>query len=215
MANTSLTAYNAIPDVILMNGKGPFGYQMTREPESFTVTKGKQKMKMRKFLLLLIYFSFLFLYIFKIWSIRPLVHMTHVSSMNTHTQWVLLLCYEGMTYRFRISNVGSVFSFNFRIQNHKMVLVETEGSYTNQITLRSLDVHVGQSYSVLVTADQNEADYYIVASPKLISTNDSSTLVGLGVLHYSNSKSQVTGPLPIGPDPFDLDFSMNQAKSVR
>lgn len=66
MANTSLTAYNAIPDVILMNGKGPFGYQMTREPESFTVTKGKQKMKMRKFLLLLIYFSFLFLYIFKI-----------------------------------------------------------------------------------------------------------------------------------------------------
>lgn len=164
------------------------------------------------------YYWFIFHFYFCIFlKFDPLGHwcIWLMWALWTHTQWVLLLCYEGMTYRFRISNVGSVFSFNFRIQNHKMVLVETEGSYTNQITLRSLDVHVGQSYSVLVTADQNEADYYIVASPKLISTNDSSTLVGLGVLHYSNSKSQVTGPLPIGPDPFDLDFSMNQAKSVR
>lgn len=95
-----------------------------------------------------------------------------------------------------------------------MVLVETEGSYTNQITLDSLDVHVGQSYSVLVTADQDDADYYIVASPKLLNTSDSSSLVGVGVLHYSNSNSQVSGPLPTGPDPFDLQFSMNQAKSV-
>ena len=70
----------------------------------------------------------------------------------------------GKTYRFRISNVGTALSFNFRIQNHQMVIVETEGSYTNQITLDSLDVHVGQSYSVLVTADQNEVDYYIVAT---------------------------------------------------
>ncbi|KAF4376963.1 hypothetical protein F8388_022679 [Cannabis sativa] len=52
---------------------------------------------------------------------------------------------QGKTYRFRISNVGSTVSFNFRIQNHQMVLVETEGSYSNQITLDSLDVHVGQS----------------------------------------------------------------------
>ncbi|KAJ0102170.1 hypothetical protein Patl1_06006 [Pistacia atlantica] len=158
--DTSLTADDAVPDVMLMNGKGPHGHQMSKTYESFTVTKGK-------------------------------------------------------TYRFRISNVGSVFSFNFRIQNHKMVLVETEGSYTNQITLDSLDVHVGQSYSVLVTADQDDADYYMVASPKWFNTYDSSSLVGVGVLHYSNSNSQVSGPLPSGPDPFDVEFSMNQAKSVR
>lgn len=128
---------------------------------------------------------------------------------------LLLLCHAGETYRFRISNVGSSYTFNFRIQNHKMVLVETEGSYTNQITLDSLDVHVGQSYSVLVAADQNDADYYIVASPKLLSANDFNSIVGIGVLHYSNSNSQVTGPLPNGPDPHDLEFSMTQAKSVR
>ncbi|KAK4836723.1 hypothetical protein QYF36_026997 [Acer negundo] len=122
---------------------------------------------------------------------------------------------KGMTYRFRISNVGSAFSFNFRIQNHKLVLVETEGSYSNQITLDSLDVHVGQSYSVLVTADQDDSDYFMVASPKWFNSSDSTSLVGLSVLHYSISNSQLTGPLPTGPDPFDLEFSVNQAKSVR
>ncbi|CAI9759777.1 unnamed protein product [Fraxinus pennsylvanica] len=81
-----------------------------------------------------------------------------------------VLLMNGNIYQIRVSNVGSVFSFNFRIQNHKMVLVETEGSYTNQITLDSLDVHVGHSYSVLVTANQDEADYYMVASPKLYDT---------------------------------------------
>ncbi|KAK9124113.1 hypothetical protein Sjap_013715 [Stephania japonica] len=63
---------------------------------------------------------------------------------------------KGKTYQFRISNVGTELSLNFRIQNHQLVLVETEGSYANQITLDSLDVYVGQSYSVLVTANQND-----------------------------------------------------------
>lgn len=122
---------------------------------------------------------------------------------------------KGKTYRFRISNVGTTFSLNFRIQNHSMVIVETEGSYTNQITVDSLDVHVGQSYSVLVTADQDEADYYMVATPKMFRVNDLSSLPGIGVLHYSNSVSQVSGPLPAGPDPFDWNFTVTQARSIR
>ncbi|TXG49423.1 hypothetical protein EZV62_025298 [Acer yangbiense] len=122
---------------------------------------------------------------------------------------------QGNTYRFRISNVGTAWSFNFRIQNHRMVLVETEGSYTNQISLDSLDVHVGQSYSVLVTADQNQSDYYIVASPKMSNATSNSSLVGVAVLRYDNSTDHASGPLPSGPDPFDLQFSLNQAKSIK
>ena len=103
--------------------------------------------------------------------------------------------------------MGIAWSFNFRIQNHRMLVVETEGSYTNQITLDSLDVHVGQSYSVLVTADQITADYFIVASPKMSNVTEISGLVGIGVLH--------NGPLPSGPRPFDLEFSITQARSIR
>ncbi|XVF75635.1 hypothetical protein PTKIN_Ptkin13bG0203000 [Pterospermum kingtungense] len=79
------------------------------------------------------------------------------------------------------------------------------------LTLDSLDVHVGQSYSVLVTADQTDADFYIVASPKLLDTS----IVGAGILHYSNSITPASGPLPTAPDAFDLDFLVNQAKSIR
>lgn len=97
-----------------------------------------------------------------------------------------------------------------------MVIVETEGSYTDQIALDSLDVHVGQSYSVLVTINQDEADYYMVATPKLFKIDDSnSSLVAKGIMHYMSSVSPALGPIPAGPDPFDMDFSINQAKSIR
>ncbi|KAF5188573.1 Monocopper oxidase-like protein sku5 [Thalictrum thalictroides] len=119
---------------------------------------------------------------------------------------------QGKTYRLRISNVGSSMSFNFRIQYHQMMLVETEGSYPNKITLDSLDIHVGQSYSVLVTANQPaDKDYYMVATP----TQVNSSIFGLGVLHYANSTTPPTGPYPSGPSPTDREFSLNQAKSIR
>ncbi|GFZ10434.1 SKU5 similar 18 [Actinidia rufa] len=48
----------------------------------------------------------------------------------------------GATYRLRISNVGLKTTLNFRIQDHLMQLVETEGSYTAQRYYNSLDIHV-------------------------------------------------------------------------
>ncbi|CAN1258155.1 Monocopper oxidase-like protein SKU5, partial [Linum perenne] len=96
---------------------------------------------------------------------------------------------------------------NQRIQNHRMVVVETEGSYTDQMMVDSLDVHVGQSYSVLVTADQGVADYYIVASPKLVANEPANNgLVGIGVLRYEGSSTNASGTIPSGPDPFDLQL---------
>ena len=84
-----------------------------------------------------------------------------------------------------------------------------------KIELESLDVHIGQSYLVLVTTNQNAADYYIVASPKLSNATNNNTLVGVAVLHYDNSTTPANGSLPSGPNPFDMQFSINQAKSIR
>ncbi|KAK3038874.1 hypothetical protein RJ639_028596 [Escallonia herrerae] len=117
---------------------------------------------------------------------------------------------QGKTYRLRISNVGLQNSLNFRIQGHKMKLVEVEGTHTLQTTFSSLDVHVGQSYSVLVTADQPGQDYYIVVSTRFTSQ----ILTTTGVLHYSNSAGPVSGPPPGGPT-IQVDWSLNQARSVR
>ncbi|CAA3000207.1 L-ascorbate oxidase homolog [Olea europaea subsp. europaea] len=117
---------------------------------------------------------------------------------------------QGKTYRLRISNVGLRHSLNFRIEGHKMTLVEVEGTHTLQTKYSSLDVHVGQSYSVLITADQEAKDHYIVVSSRFTSK----ILTTTGVLHYANSNTQVSGPPPGGPT-IQVDWSLNQARSIR
>ncbi|THU52333.1 hypothetical protein C4D60_Mb10t02910 [Musa balbisiana] len=118
---------------------------------------------------------------------------------------------QGKTYLFRVSNVGLMTSINFRIQSHKMKLVEVEGSHTLQNDYDSLDVHVGQSLSVLVTLDQVPRDYYIVASTRFTRK----VLVATGVLHYSNSNSGLAGPVPEGPGKAGFHWSMLQARTFR
>ncbi|KAL7113671.1 hypothetical protein ACP275_04G074800 [Erythranthe tilingii] len=123
----------------------------------------------------------------------------------------------GKTYRIRVHNVGILTSLNFRIQNHNMVLVETEGSYTVQQNYSNMDIHVGQSYSFLVTMDQDAStDYYIVASPRFVNATSAWTKAsGVAILHYSNSRGPASGPLPDPPHEYDTFFSMNQARSIR
>ncbi|WOK91852.1 hypothetical protein Cni_G00543 [Canna indica] len=117
---------------------------------------------------------------------------------------------QGKTYRFRISNVGLATSLNIRIQGHTMLLVEVEGSHTLQNTYSSIDLHLGQSCSFLVTADQPPMDYFIVVSTRFTSTVLSTT----ALLHYSNSGAQPVGPPPGGPT-IQIDWSLNQARSIR
>ncbi|KAK8959176.1 Monocopper oxidase-like protein SKU5 [Platanthera guangdongensis] len=122
----------------------------------------------------------------------------------------------GKTYRLRVHNAGISTSLNFRIQNHNMLLVETEGSYTVQQNYTSMDIHVGQSYSFLVTMDQNaSSDYYVVASARFVNETIRNQVTGVAILHYSNSQGSASGPLPDGPIEDDTYFSMNQARSIR
>ncbi|KAL0299389.1 UNVERIFIED_CONTAM: Monocopper oxidase-like protein SKS1 [Sesamum radiatum] len=125
--------------------------------------------------------------------------------------------HPGKTYRIRVHNVGVSTCLNFRIQNHNLLLAETEGYYTSQQNYTSLDIHVGQSYSFLVTMDQNaSSDYYIVASARFVNQSRWQRVTGVAVLHYSNSKGKVAGPLPDPPnDAYDASYSLNQAMSIR
>lgn len=90
-----------------------------------------------------------------------------------------------------------------------MKLVEVEGTHTLQTTLSSLDVHVGQSYSVLVTANQSPQDYYIAVSTRF--TNK--VLSATAILHYSNSAKPVSGLPPSAPT--TVEWSLNQARAIR
>lgn len=91
-----------------------------------------------------------------------------------------------------------------------MKVVEVEGSHVIQNDYDSLDVHVGQSLSVLVTLDQTAKDYYIVASTRFTSSKLSAT----GLLRYSNSRVPASGDLPPLPTG-ELVWSMRQARSFK
>ncbi|KAI4332655.1 hypothetical protein L6164_017546 [Bauhinia variegata] len=125
----------------------------------------------------------------------------------------------GKTYRIRVHNVGLSTTLNFRIQSHNLLLAETEGHYTIQSNYKQFDIHVGQSYSFLVTMDQNaSSDYYVVASARFVNESLWQRVTGVAILHYSNSKGPAAGPLPPPPDDiyiYDKEASMNQARSVR
>ncbi|XP_050277487.1 L-ascorbate oxidase homolog [Quercus robur] len=115
----------------------------------------------------------------------------------------------GKTYKYRICNVGLKASLNFRIQGHTMKLVEMEGSHTVQNTYESLDVHVGQCFSVLVTANQKPHNYYIVASTRFLKN----VLVGKAIIGYTNGKGPASPKLP--PAPVGWAWSLNQFRTFR
>jgi hypothetical protein len=94
-----------------------------------------------------------------------------------------------------------------------MRLVETEGSYTIQQDYNNLDIHVGQSYSVLVTA-KNQANcisYYMIASSRFIEAE----LLGLAIIRYPGSVEPPLGPITRGPATYDYTYSMSQAHAIR
>ena len=119
----------------------------------------------------------------------------------------------GKTYRYRVCNVGLKTSFNFRIQGHPIKLVEMEGSHTVQNTYESLDIHVGQCLSVLVTADKAPKDYYMVISSRFTKR----PLTGLAIIRYKGSNTQAAAEIPPPPPETEtgIAWSINQFRSFR
>ncbi|XP_019085785.1 PREDICTED: monocopper oxidase-like protein SKS1 [Camelina sativa] len=121
----------------------------------------------------------------------------------------------GKMYRLRISNVGLKTCVNFRIQDHDMLLVETEGTYVQKRVYSSLDIHVGQSYSVLVTAKTDPVGinraYYILATARFTDYY----LGGIALIRYPNSPLDPVGSVPLAPASWDYASSVEQALSIR
>ncbi|KAL3649355.1 hypothetical protein CASFOL_005758 [Castilleja foliolosa] len=120
----------------------------------------------------------------------------------------------GKTYRFRVCNAGMRLSVNFRFQGHTMKLVELEGSHTVQNVYDSLDLHVGQCLSVLVTADQAPKDYYLVVSSRF----SKHPLNTVHLVRYQNGNGIASAELPPPPpanEAKSIAWSINQFRSFR
>nr|GLL43861.1 L-ascorbate oxidase homolog [Ipomoea trifida] len=118
------------------------------------------------------------------------------------------------TYKYRVCNVGLRTSVNFRFQGHPMTLVEMEGSHTVQNVYDSLDLHVGQCLSVLVTANKEAKDYYLVATSRFFK-QEFSTVV---VISYFDGNGITASPELPPPPPVNTEgiaWSINQFRSFR
>lgn len=118
------------------------------------------------------------------------------------------------TYRLRIASTTALASLNLAIGNHKLVVVEADGNYVQPFAVNDLDIYSGESYSVLITTDQDPSHNYwlsIGVRGRLPTTPQGLTL--LNYLPNSASKLPISPP-PITPKWDDYNHSKSFTKSI-
>ncbi|XP_023531516.1 L-ascorbate oxidase [Cucurbita pepo subsp. pepo] len=113
------------------------------------------------------------------------------------------------TYRIRIASTTALAALNFAIGNHQLLVVEADGNYVQPFYTSDIDIYSGESYSVLITTDQNPSEnYWVSVGTRARHPN---TPPGLTLLNYlPNSVSKLpTSPPPETPAWDDFDRSKN------
>lgn len=99
------------------------------------------------------------------------------------------------TYRIRIASTTSLSSLNLAIGNHKMTVVEADGNYVQPFIVDNMDIYSGESYSVLITTDQNPLSNYWISVG--VRGRLPKTLPALAILNYHpNSPSRLPTAIP-------------------
>ncbi|KAL1060271.1 hypothetical protein V6Z11_1Z111600 [Gossypium hirsutum] len=124
------------------------------------------------------------------------VHINGKVSKGDGKDEPLFTMEPGKTYKYKICNVGIKTALNIRFQGNNMRLVEMEGSHTMQSI-------------VLVTANQEPMDYYVVASTRFTRQMVTAT----GIIRYTNGKGVASSKLP--PPPTSWAWSLNQFRTFR
>ncbi|CAM0951149.1 unnamed protein product [Alopecurus aequalis] len=119
----------------------------------------------------------------------------------------------GRTYRFRIGSMTSLSALNFEIEGHLMTVVETDGHYVKPFVVKNLNIYSGETYSVLIKADQDSNHNYWLASN--VVSRKPGTPTGTAVLTYYGGRSSPralppTSP-PVGPVWNDTTYRINQS----
>ncbi|XAR62294.1 Laccase [Bertholletia excelsa] len=121
----------------------------------------------------------------------------------------------GKTYRLRIGSLTSLAALSFEIEGHNMTVVEADGHYVEPFVVKNLFIYSGETYSVLIKADQDPSRNYW-SSVKVVSRN-STTPNGLATLNYYPNhprKSPPTVP-PQGPAWNDVESRLAQSLAIK
>ncbi|GAB4848666.1 hypothetical protein Ancab_003377 [Ancistrocladus abbreviatus] len=106
----------------------------------------------------------------------------------------------GKTYRLRVGSLTALSALSFEIEGHNMTVVEADGNYVEPFEVKNLFIYSGETYSVLIKANQDPSRNYW-ATTNVVSRKPA-TPTGLAILNYypnhpqkSPPTSPTTGPL--------------------
>ncbi|KAF8474376.1 laccase 1 [Russula ochroleuca] len=96
---------------------------------------------------------------------------------------------QGKRYRFRLISMSCDPSFLFSLDGHQMTVIEVEGNNVQPVLVDGVNLYAGQRYSVVVTANQPVANYWLRARPTSggEGTGNFSNFINVGVLHYAGA----------------------------
>ncbi|KAL2531498.1 Cupredoxin superfamily protein [Abeliophyllum distichum] len=116
------------------------------------------------------------------------------------------------TYRLRIGSLTSLSALSFEIEGHNMTVVEADGHYVEPFVVQNLFIYSGETYSVLIKADQDPSRNYW-ASAKVVSRN-SNTPNGLAIFNYYPNHPRRNPPTVPPPGPRWNDTEPRFAQSI-
>ncbi|KAL5766282.1 hypothetical protein ACOSP7_016899 [Xanthoceras sorbifolium] len=99
------------------------------------------------------------------------------------------------TYRLRIASITALASLNLAVGNHKMVVVEADGNYVQPFEVEDVDIYSGESYSVLLTTNQDSSKNYWISVG--VRGRKPQTPQALTILNYSPTSPSIL--LPVSP----------------
>ncbi|KAM1484221.1 hypothetical protein TB2_035438 [Malus domestica] len=104
------------------------------------------------------------------------------NATNPDCSSYILTVISGKTYRLRISSLTSLSALNFQIEGHNMTVVEADGHYVEPFEIQNLYIYSGETYSILVKANQNPSRNYWMTTN--VVSRKPATLTGLAILNY-------------------------------
>lgn len=96
-----------------------------------------------------------------------------------------------------------------------MTVVEADGHYVKPFVIENLNIYSGETYSVLITADQDPSRNYWLAANVI--TREPRTPAGTGILNYLHNSPDAKPPTapPAGPMWNDTEHRLKQSAALR
>ncbi|PQQ04902.1 L-ascorbate oxidase [Prunus yedoensis var. nudiflora] len=121
----------------------------------------------------------------------------------------------GKTYRLRVASLTALSALSFQIEGHNMTVVEADGHYVEPFVVKNLFLYSGETYSVLIKADQDPSRNYWMTTN--VVTRNATTPPGLAILNYYPNHPRRSPPAvpPAGPAWDNVRARLDQSLAIK